>query len=176
MGGGNHLWDIPLSRFSPHYLLVGPCENSTADSGGPRVNSVQVFTTEEPIYAITVMLIKVSILLFLLRLFPVASFRPLAYIIMFVVVGNYVPTAIISIVSCNPPSKTWDVSVTEGSCIDKAAFYVASGAINVVTDILIFVLPLPTIWTLQVPPRQRFGLVLVFMTGILYDSNIFPVI
>lgn len=23
LGGGNHLWDIPLSSFSPHFLLVG---------------------------------------------------------------------------------------------------------------------------------------------------------
>lgn len=99
------------------------------------------------------MLIKISILLFLLRLFPVASFRPLAYVTMFIVVGNYIPTAIISIVSCNPPSKTWDVTVMTGSCIDKAAFYVASSGINVITDIMIFALPLPTIWTLQLPLR-----------------------
>ena len=124
---------------------------------------------EEPIYTVTILLIKLSIILFLLRLFPVASFRPFAYITMFVVVGNYVPTAIISIVSCNPPSKTWDLTIVKGSCINKNAFYVASSVINVVTDIMIYLLPLRTVWTLQLPLRQRLGLLLVFMTGLLYD-------
>ena len=44
---------------------------------------------------------------------------------------------------------------------------VASGALGVATDVVIFVLPLPVIAGLHLPLRQKIGLFIVFFTGLL---------
>lgn len=118
-------------------------------------------------YSIAIMLVKLSILVFLLRLSPVKSFRWSVYATAFIVIGNYIPSAIISVVSCSPAAKTWDITITDGVCINKPAFYVAGGALNVFTDVVMFFLPLPMVWALQAPSRQKLGVLLVFMTGLL---------
>lgn len=44
---------------------------------------------------------------------------------------------------------------------------------NVVSDLLLFLLPLPMIWQLRLSPREKFGLVLIFMSGIMYASMLY---
>ncbi|KAL9097270.1 MAG: hypothetical protein Q9165_000697 [Trypethelium subeluteriae] len=43
----------------------------------------------------------------------------------------------------------------------------AIGAMNIITDFIIMVMPLPLIWQLQLGKTQRAGLMLVFLTGAL---------
>ncbi|KAI2618906.1 hypothetical protein GGR54DRAFT_605012 [Hypoxylon sp. NC1633] len=44
---------------------------------------------------------------------------------------------------------------------------VASGALGLATDVVIFVLPFPVISSLQLPVHKKIGLVIVFLTGLL---------
>lgn len=42
---------------------------------------------------------------------------------------------------------------------------------NVGSDLLMFLLPLPMVWQLRLSPREKLGLALVFMGGIVYDND-----
>jgi hypothetical protein len=45
--------------------------------------------------------------------------------------------------------------------------YIINGIGNMLLDIAILVLPLPTIWKLKLPTAQKVGLALIFSLGIL---------
>jgi hypothetical protein len=67
-------------------------------------------------YIISVLFIKLSILLFYLRLSPYRMFRILVSIVMIVVVV-YCLTGMFQIIfRCRPVAKAWNITITHGSC------------------------------------------------------------
>lgn len=56
---------------------------------------------------------------------------------------------------CTPVSRVWDIEAQPDGCINAAMFMVISGAINVVTDIVLLIFPLPLIWVIKFNKRQR---------------------
>lgn len=58
----------------------------------------------------------------------------------------------------------WDVTV-EGKCINDYAQDVATGALNIFSDLAILVLPLPMLWKLQLHMKHRLSLIAIFMLG-----------
>ncbi|KAK6853790.1 integral membrane protein [Apiospora arundinis] len=68
---------------------------------------------------------------------------------------------------CRPISKNWDLLMTDGYCGNKVLSFTVTGAINLVTDIMVLVLPLSNFYKLQVPIQQRAVLVGVFSLGFL---------
>lgn len=57
---------------------------------------------------------------------------------------------------CVPVSRIWDiVHVNDGGCIDVSEFMITSAAINVTTDILLLLFPLPLLRLFKFNRRQR---------------------
>jgi len=50
-------------------------------------------------------------------------------------------------------------------CINTAAFYVANGIFNCISDLLILALPLPVIWNLSLARRHKIHLCMMFGVG-----------
>jgi hypothetical protein len=67
---------------------------------------------------------------------------------------------------CIPVASFWDQSI-EGHCMDRLAFWFSNAALNITTDIMIFALPIPLLKQLQLPKRQKLGLIFVFTFGAL---------
>jgi len=67
---------------------------------------------------------------------------------------------------CLPFEKLWTPAIP-GHCINIKAFWTANPALNIVFDIVIFILPIPLLWGLKLPKRQRLGLVGVFALGLI---------
>ncbi|KAI0199489.1 hypothetical protein F4808DRAFT_213140 [Astrocystis sublimbata] len=78
----------------------------------------------------------------------------------------YTTTSIAFIFGCIPRAKISDVSIP-GKCINAHAATVASSGINVVSDLIIFILPIIAIWQLQIPPKKKIGVAVVFGAGVL---------
>ncbi|RAL64938.1 hypothetical protein DID88_001529 [Monilinia fructigena] len=66
---------------------------------------------------------------------------------------------------CKDEHYTWHFSVT-ASCIEITTLNIANGALNLATDVVIMIMPLPLIWNLQLQKAQKWGLLAVFSTGI----------
>ncbi|KAL9038286.1 MAG: hypothetical protein Q9180_003232 [Flavoplaca navasiana] len=131
---------------------------------------------------------KISILLFYIHLFPTRVFSYAAYSLIVVVTAWMIQQILASLVLCRPISINWDASVN-GSCGNVAANCLAGAGINTLqpvannpleivfftqpstnqvshsTDILILILPMPIIWRLHVPLRNKLILSLIFGLG-----------
>lgn len=62
----------------------------------------------------------------------------------------------------------WDARITSGTCINRAAIYTATAAVNIATDLALLTLPIPMIVDLRMPKVQKVGLIAIFVVGSLY--------
>lgn len=126
----------------------------------------QLLVAYELIYATSISTIKLSVLCFYLRMFVNRGLRKSTkFVIAFVLlwtVGNILQVFLI----CRPFAATYDPTVP-GTCGDQVGSFIAIGAFNIITDVLIFFLPIHTIWNLQMKTRAKVGVVAVFLIGIL---------
>lgn len=76
------------------------------------------------------------------------------YTLIFINVGLSVSSIIVVIASCIPISKFWDLEGTApGKCMDSDAqqtFYEVNGILNIILDILIYIVPMPTLWSVKI--------------------------
>lgn len=72
--------------------------------------------------------------------------------------------------NCNPPARTWHLLgwTGGGTCFDNIKTSYAVGGINIFTDVVILIMPLPLIYHLQLSFAHKLGLVAIFGTGILF--------
>ncbi|KAI0105972.1 hypothetical protein F4814DRAFT_455611 [Daldinia grandis] len=87
-------------------------------------------------------------------------------ILIWVNLAFYAAISISFMVACVPRERIWNTQV-EGRCIDTQASIIATSAINVVSDLTIFIIPMLGIWKLQIPLARKFGAVTVFAVGVL---------
>ena len=57
--------------------------------------------------------------------------------------------------------------MTGGYCFDSSASYKASGVFNVLSDFAILIVPMPTLWNLQMSLKKKLLTMAVFATGLL---------
>lgn len=124
-------------------------------------------------WPITQTAIKMSILLFYLRLFATKQFCIAAYTIMFVVCLWCIEQVLASLLICKPISYNWQFKTQQGTCGNTMANCIAGAAINVFTDLVILLLPMPIIWRLQIPTRSKLSLSFIFGLGFMYVPHLF---
>ncbi|KAL5606304.1 hypothetical protein BROUX41_002719 [Berkeleyomyces rouxiae] len=115
------------------------------------------------LYTLALGIIKTAILLQYLRIFT-GQLRKVTIICM-ILIGMW-STAILLVVifPCRPVRLFWDKSI-DGHCIPNLPqWYINSGG-NILTDLVITILPIRVLWKLQLPRSQRFSLIAVFALG-----------
>lgn len=119
-------------------------------------------------YLISILGYRLALLLMYLRLFGSNKrFKYATWAVLFFVTGYLSCNIITLIFGCTPITKYWKPE-EPGHCIVLVKADHAYGSMNVVSDVLLFLLPLPMVWRLQLSRREKLGLCLVFMSGILY--------
>jgi xanthosine utilization system XapX-like protein len=108
---------------------------------------------------------KDSILLLCLRFFQNKSYRLVAYVLIGLVTTFAVISWITTLLACQPLAAFWDRTVIHGHCFNIMAFWIAGAGFGIATDIAVCILPLPTFRKLQLPKRQKYGLIGVFVLG-----------
>jgi len=61
----------------------------------------------------------------------------------------------------------WDATIFHKKCLDGHTLLTAIGALNVVSDFLIFLWPVKPLWQIKLPLSQRIHLISVFSLGVL---------
>ncbi|KAH7110614.1 hypothetical protein B0J11DRAFT_586194 [Dendryphion nanum] len=79
----------------------------------------------------------------------------------------YFIRTIISCVYCIPREKIWNKLLLGGTCIRQDWFIVSSGFVNAVSDIVILLLPVASVWAMQIPRKKKIQICLLFATGLL---------
>jgi len=120
-------------------------------------------------YCWALALIKLSILAWYRRVFvnrgvQIATKACIAFVSLWLV-ANTLQIFLI----CRPLEKLWNPLVP-GHCGNQKVGYVAIGVFNLVTDVVILLLPISTVWKLPVRTASKIGLTFVFTLGLLYVS------
>ena len=76
-------------------------------------------------------------------------------------------TILIGLLICRPLSMNWNPLTPGGKCGNQTAAFAAVGVVDLLTDLLILVLPLPMVVRLQVSRANKIGLVAIFGAGVL---------
>ncbi|KAF2183920.1 hypothetical protein K469DRAFT_581796 [Zopfia rhizophila CBS 207.26] len=150
---GRHTWDIPpwelirVGNGSKNGLFIG-----------------------DMLYFWGIMFTKLSILALYLNVFKIyRPFRFLCYGMMAFVVTYLLVFFFIYAFDCNPVAKGWHLigwTGPPGTCIDIIDVGYAVGAINIFTDVVILVMPLPLLAKLHLDNARKLGLMAIFATGI----------
>ncbi|KAF2136817.1 uncharacterized protein K452DRAFT_117195 [Aplosporella prunicola CBS 121167] len=120
---------------------------------------------EENVYCLGVMFIKLSVLVFYLRLNPDETFRKATFCLMGLVVAYNVLSMIVFTCVCVPVRAQWDVLMTNAKCINQLAFVYANASLNVVTDFFGLFLPIRMVWDLQFRSTKHKILLLIALTA-----------
>ncbi|KAL8654903.1 MAG: hypothetical protein Q9226_003250 [Calogaya cf. arnoldii] len=117
------------------------------------------------VYLVSLFGYKFSILILYLRLFSVnKTFRYCVWATMFFVGGYLGANLLTQIFGCSPRSKYW-LPDTPGHCINYTKAGLAYGSMNIVSDLVIFILPHPIVWRLQLSRREKIGVSVIFLSG-----------
>jgi len=73
---------------------------------------------------------------------------------------------LIAIFNCDPVAAYWEPT-PNAICIGNHPFWEVNAAGNIITDILILILPIPMLERLNLPKRQRHILIGIFSLGVL---------
>ncbi|KAJ5654158.1 hypothetical protein N7490_001161 [Penicillium lividum] len=144
-GLAKHMWDVPLDTFSPMFS---------------KLNLIAAI-----VYCAATGFTKCSVLIFYLRIFPSRKFHTAVWTIVFIAAGYSVASILANIFSCNPIAKSWDSTITTGSCMNRPVFYFANAGLGIFTDFATVAVPIPWIYRLQMPTRQKVAVCGIFAMG-----------
>ncbi|MCJ1269635.1 hypothetical protein MMC22_009527 [Lobaria immixta] len=128
-------------------------------------NWYKAFYATENLYTPTIAMVKLSILLLYVRVFPGVQFRRFVYGMGTVVALWWVACQCITVFECTPIHFFWTETPTTGHCVNVRTYFIGQAIPNIITDLLIMALPLPPIWKLNLPRRQKFALSGIFLLG-----------
>ncbi|OJD15152.1 hypothetical protein AJ78_04577 [Emergomyces pasteurianus Ep9510] len=130
-----------------------------------RINSLIWLFVAQVSYKAVVCLSKTSIVLLYLRIFYTQrSFRWACYFIIgFNIVSGiaYIPP---TIWQCSPVHSFWDRSVPH-RCINNMANWLSYALINIITDVVILILPIQQVIHLQLRRNDKIAIIFVFALG-----------
>ncbi|KAK8127948.1 hypothetical protein PG984_009056 [Apiospora sp. TS-2023a] len=125
------------------------------------------FFVAEPVYFVAQGLVKISILLFMLRIFPKRDMRNLIYGVCGVIVAYTIAFFFATLFQCQPISFFWRQldSTFPGKCNDiHMQAWIAAG-INILLDIVVIVLPIRSLWNLQASLPKKITAISMFSLG-----------
>jgi hypothetical protein len=110
---------------------------------------------------------KLSILLMYNRLFSVnQSFRWQLMVVSLLVVGFWVGCTVATLTNCIPLKWSWLNSLSDARyCFNYNIFWMASGACEVLIDVMILALPMQVVWELQLSRRKKATVACIFLLG-----------
>ncbi|KAJ4318376.1 hypothetical protein N0V84_006885 [Fusarium piperis] len=118
-----------------------------------------------PFYISSILGFKLSLLLSYLR-FMAAGFWYKATVIVAVACTLFHFSFLMAQINlCTPVRKQWDASVTGGSCLDGVPMYTTMASITMVFDVIVMLVPFPTLMKLQIPNRKKTVLLGMFAMG-----------
>ncbi|KXT08850.1 hypothetical protein AC579_1482, partial [Pseudocercospora musae] len=149
-----YLWSVPsigIHMFEAYLPVVN--------------NAVLLISVCSILYIPLMALAKFSLLVFYRRLSMDTWFRWAVYGTMVFVIGYSIALFFGLLFACTPLQMNWDITITDGHCANKGVMYLSTAGLNAATDVILLVMPIPMVSKLQVPARQKIGLLAMFAIG-----------
>ncbi|PVI04147.1 hypothetical protein DM02DRAFT_640189 [Periconia macrospinosa] len=127
-------------------------------------NSLKAFYASLIIYNLSLGLIKLSLLFQYKRIFPTKRFQIACWIVMGIVSAHATWAVFGSVFACFPVDAFW-LKTKEATCLNQRAMWFTNAAINIFTDLVIIILPMPVVRSLNLEKRQKQALIAIFAIG-----------
>ncbi|KAJ4368707.1 hypothetical protein N0V86_009616 [Didymella sp. IMI 355093] len=134
---------------------------------GPITKLSQLIIPLQFLWVLSLSCTKLSILCLYLQIFPFRWIAWTSYATMFVIVAWTIATILAGCLICRPFAFNWDKTIPDGSCGDQVISFTVTGAINLVTDVVVLLLPMQPLYNLQMATYKKVVFVSVFGLGIL---------
>ena len=119
----------------------------------------------EPIlYTFAVTFSKGAILYFFLRIFRTGYARYITYALAVIITAHAIAATLVILVQCQPMSLLWAIR-RSGCEVNITRFFHWNSIPNVITDVVMFVLAMPQIWTLRTSVQMKIGITITFLTA-----------
>ena len=82
------------------------------------------------------------------------------------VFGWWLSVILEQLLLCRPLPYNWNKRI-DGSCGNLVAAYLGQSILALFTDVAVLVLPIPVIWRLHLPIRNRIVLIVTFGVGLM---------
>lgn len=147
--------------------------------------TLKLYFISQILYKVNIGLTKISILLFYIRLFIRPRFLRACWTCLVLVVVFTLASVLASVFQCTPVEHAFDgpnstsetdldyyypssgsTRLESGKCINLTAFWYANAAFNILSDVVIILLPIPVVVQLHLPRRTRGGLCAIFAVGV----------
>lgn len=144
-GLGRHSWLMLAEDYTPY---------------------MKAFYASIVVYNVATCVVKMSILLQYRRIFTGVVMQKLTLAVLLFEGAWAVTLSVLLPLVCNPVASFWDPE-SPGKCLNQLAIWYVMASINLVSDFVIFSMPLPVIKKLQLPKKQKILLMGVFCLGFL---------
>lgn len=107
-----------------------------------------------------------SILLFYIEVFP--TLKRWGRVIIAVIFCYTLSTALAAVLVCEDVDDNWEYdNLFQGKCGDRILVFRVTGALNIVSDVIVLLLPVRNVLRLQLPLYRRLVLLATFALGLL---------
>lgn len=144
-GIGLHLSDVPPSHV---------------------VEAFKILYGFNAFYTSILPMVKISLLLLYKRIFIQRAFVIILWIVGSVVVMYGTGMFLAGIFNCTPINGFWDKTVN-AKCVSYEKYSIGGAVVNIATDVVIWILPIPMIWRLHLNKGQKIMLTFIFLLGLL---------
>lgn len=165
-GMGKHIWDIQI-------FVVGPA-------------MLKAWWFSVLTYNLAIGLTKISICMLYLSIFTIEWARRASYCLLCIVVITNLWAIATVLTNCIPLEATWDYRVKATFCQGDTVWWASTASVTcpdaprsvsslltpqdrvtLATDLMMFTLPIPMVFPLKLPRRQKLAVVSVFTVGFL---------
>jgi hypothetical protein len=151
-GLGKHIWNLDADLLN---------------ISGEASRIVKIEFAAYIAYATAITFTKFSIIASYIRLFPHANIRRISYATGFIVVVFWICSLFAICFACYPIQALWDWTIQDAKCFPLVNFFYVAAAFNIATDLILCLLPIPTLWSLKMPKAQRIVVSILFSFGLL---------
>lgn len=159
LGFGLHFWNVDVKNAKPIFQVCSQFRTTINDS-----NKQKIFYVTQILYILIQVSAKASLLAFYSRVFTSRGFRIAVWSAAAFLVGHGIIFLGLVIFQCTPISSIWNRSL-ENKCLNLTAIGYAGGVFSIVEDIVIFIMPIPELWKLQLGRQKKAALLFMFSIG-----------
>jgi hypothetical protein len=134
---------------------------------GPITKLSQLIIPLQFLWVLSLSCTKLSILYLYVQVFPYRWVVWSSYVTMSIIVAWTIATILAGCLVCQPFAFNWDKTIPDGSCGDQVTSFTVTGIINLITDVMVLLLPMRPLYRLQMAMYKKMTFITVFGLGAL---------
>ncbi|KAJ4296423.1 hypothetical protein N0V90_006468 [Kalmusia sp. IMI 367209] len=124
-----------------------------------------VYIAAPSLYATSASLPKLAVISMYLKIFSDRISRMCCWAVVFILAAFPIVSVPIIACQCRPIEFLWNKSIAGGHCVNQAYMFRYGSIPNIVTDVVMLILPMPLVWNLHASNKVKLGLFVTFLLG-----------